>query len=103
VPFRRPRAEAGGEALQEIGRKRDLRHEHQDLPARLERRRHRLEIDLGLAGAGHAVKQGDREGVGCNRLAEDAGCRRLLIGQFRGGKVRIGGRRCRLRRHHHGL
>ena len=52
-------AEAAREALQQLRRERDLRQQHQHLAALPEDRGDRLEIDLGLAGAGHAFQQGD--------------------------------------------
>ena len=63
MPRRRQRAEAVLEALQPLRRERDLGQQHQHLPAGGERRGNRLEIDLGLAGAGHAVEQGRGESV----------------------------------------
>ena len=57
MPFRRPHAEALGEAVEELRGQRDLRHQDQRLPAAPDGLRHRLEIDLGLAGAGDAVEQ----------------------------------------------
>ena len=57
MPFRRPRAEARGEAVEELRGERDLRHQDQALPAAADRVRHRLEINFGLAGAGDAVEQ----------------------------------------------
>ena len=55
MPFRRAHAEARGEAVEELRGERDLRHQDQALPAAADHLRHRLEIDLGLAGAGDAV------------------------------------------------
>ena len=57
VPDRGCGAEAALEARQPLGRERDFRQQHQDPPAAAQRRGHGLEIDLGLAGAGNAVKQ----------------------------------------------
>ena len=54
-------AEAVVEAREPLGAERDLRQQHQHLPARpRERRGDRLEIDLGLARAGDAVEQRHR-------------------------------------------
>jgi hypothetical protein len=41
----------------ELGREADLWHQHQRLPAALEHPRDEVEVDLGLAAAGHAVKE----------------------------------------------
>ena len=57
VPFRRPHAEAGGEAFQELHRQRDLRQQDQRLLVLAQRFGHRLEIDFGLARSRHAVQQ----------------------------------------------
>ena len=59
MPERRGAAEALGEALEELRGQRDLGQEDQHLAAALEGARHRLEIDLGLAGTGHPFEQGD--------------------------------------------
>ena len=59
MPGRGRGAEAALEALQPLGRERDLGQQHQHLPAGAQRRGDGLEIDLGLAGAGHAVEQRD--------------------------------------------
>ena len=61
MPFRRPHAEALGEAVEELRGERDLRHQDQRLPAAPDRLGHRLEIDLGLARAGDAVDQRHRK------------------------------------------
>ena len=67
---RQPRVPLGGlgaEALLAAGEEgageRDLGHEHERLLPALQALRDRLEIDLGLAGAGDAVEQGHGEAV----------------------------------------
>ena len=57
MPFRRAHAEALGEAVEELRGERDLRHQDQRLAPAPDGLGHRLEIDLGLAGAGDAVDQ----------------------------------------------
>ena len=61
MPLGRPRAEARREAVEELGGQRDLRQEHQRLAPLPQGFGDRLEIDLGLARAGHAFEQGRRE------------------------------------------
>ena len=74
-------AEAGAEATDRLRRERDLGDEHDRAEAALERRRARLQVDLGLAAAGRAGEQQ----VLAEPLVErgsDAGDRRsLLLGQ----------------------
>ena len=50
-------AEARADAADGLRRERDLRHEHDRAEPALERRLDRLEVDLGLAGAGGAVEE----------------------------------------------
>ncbi|MNW19270.1 hypothetical protein D3C71_2191940 [compost metagenome] len=57
MPFRRLGAEAVVKAIQEGRRQRDFRQQDEDLLALSQRFRHRLEIDLGLAAAGHTINQ----------------------------------------------
>ena len=71
VPERRRPAEALGEALEQLRGERDLRQQDQRPAPGGEHRRHRLEIDRGLAGAGHAFEQ--RHAM----AARDAGAERL--------------------------
>ncbi len=91
MPFGRPHAEAGGEAVEPMRRQRDLRQQHQHLPSGRQRRRHRLEIDLGLAGAGDAVQQRGRIAAIGDRV--DQPVRRLALGLAqhcpRPGQVRL--------------
>ena len=103
MPFRRPGAEAQAEAFEEIGGERNLRQQDEHLPARLHRRRHRLEIDFRLARTGDAVEERHRIAAGSHRLAQMVGRRGLLGGEFRCAIVRIGRQRHRPRRHQHGF
>ena len=59
-------AEAGADAADRLRRERDLGHEHDRAEPALERRRARLEVDLGLARAGRAVEQ---DGAAARRRA----------------------------------
>ena len=70
MPGHRIAAEAGGEALQEGLGERDFGEQDERLPAAADRLGDRLEIDLGLARAGHAVEQPGREGAGVDRGAQ---------------------------------
>src|SRR5688500_7786563 len=63
MPFRGPRAEAGGETIEKRPRQRDLRKQDERLAFLPQRLRHRLEIDLGLAGPGDPVEERDGEAV----------------------------------------
>ncbi len=90
MPRRGRRAEAVLEALQPLRRERDLGQQHQHLPARGEGRGDGLEIDLGLAGAGHAVEQGRREGMGQDLVDQGLRGRRLLGRKRRSLALSIG-------------
>ena len=68
VPLGRPRAEAGGETVEELRRQRDLRQQHQRLPPGAQGRGDRLEIDFGLARAGDAFEQDRARRPRSNRL-----------------------------------
>ena len=57
VQDRQPVAEARREAAGRLRRQRDLRHQHDRAEPALERRRARLEVDLGLAAAGRSREQ----------------------------------------------
>ena len=101
MPFRRPHAEAGGEAVEELGGQRDLRHQDQALPAASDHIRHRLEIDLGLARAGDTVDERNRIAALGDRGLEFGRGRALVLGQIRLREIGIGRFRDRLRRQHH--
>ena len=90
MPLAGPRPEARREALEEPGGERDLRDEHQHLPALAERFGNRLEIDLGLARAGDAVEEGHRVAAGDRRFAEDLRRRGLLGVEHGRGVVDVG-------------
>ena len=64
MPFGGLGAEAVVEAFEEGLRQRDFRQQDEHLLAGIERRRDRLEIDLGLARAGDAVEQRHAEAAG---------------------------------------
>ena len=49
--------EVGPQPVDEREGQRDLRHEHERRPSGFERRGDRLDVDRGLAAAGHAVEQ----------------------------------------------
>ena len=100
MPFRRPHAEARGEAVEELRGERDLRHQDQALPAAADRVRHRLEINFGLAGAGDAVEQRHRIAALGDRCFQCRGGGALAGDEFGLGKIRIGFFRDRLRRQH---
>ena len=87
VPFGRPRPEPCREAVEELARQRDLRHQDQALAPARHRLGHRLEIHLGLAGAGDAVDEGDGKAV-AHGLAQRRAGRRLGGREIR---HRIGG------------
>ena len=94
VPFRRARAEARREPVEKLRGERDLRQQHERLPALSQRLGDRLEIDFRLAGAGDAFEQGRGEGPGRDAGLEVGGGR-LLVGVEDGPKVRdeVGGDR----------
>ncbi len=102
MPFRRPRAETRGEAVEELRGERDLRHQDEALPAAPDRVGDCLEIHFGLARAGDAVEQCDRiVAFGDSGLEHCRGG--ALIGRKFGlNEIRIGPFRDRLRRQHHG-
>ena len=60
--------EAPQEAADGLGRQGDLGHQHDGLFALAQHLRHRLQVNFGLAGAGHAVQQ-----EGPRRLASPGG------------------------------
>ena len=63
MPFGGPRAEALLAAGDELAGQRDFGHQHEHLLAERQGRGNRLEIDFGLARAGHAVEQAHAETV----------------------------------------
>ena len=80
VQDREPVAEARREAAGRLRRQRDLRHQHDRAEPALERRRARLEVDLGLAAAGRPREQ---EVSAAPERADDAVDRgALLVGQL---------------------
>ena len=98
MPHRRRDAEAALEALQPLRGQRDLRQQHQRLAALAQAFRHGLQIDLGLAGPGHAVQQRHRE-TACRHRLPQRGCGSCLIGcQHLAGMLRVGDRRTAARR-----
>ena len=101
MPFRRLRLEPALDPFEKALGEGDFRQQQQHLPALRQRRRHRLEIDLGLARAGDAVDQRDREAARRHRPAQLLGRRRLL--RIEGDPVaqRIGGGEGQERRQRH--
>ena len=66
MPLGRRHAEAAAEAVEPLGGERDLRQQHQHLAPGLQGRGDGFQIDLGLAGAGDTVEQGDRVVAGAH-------------------------------------
>ncbi len=98
VPHRRRDAEAALEPLQPLRGQRDLRQQHQRLAALAQALRHRLQVDLGLAGPGHAIQQGHRELARRHGLPQH-GSGSFLIGcQDLAGMLRVGDREGRFHR-----
>ena len=81
VQDREPVAEARREAAGCLRRQRDLRHQHDRTEPALERRRARLEVDLGLAAAGRSREQEVPAAPERTDDAVDRGA--LLVGQLR--------------------
>ncbi len=75
-------AEPGLEAPHGLGRERDLGHEHDRPAPRRQRRLHRPQVHLGLARAGHAMKQ-ELAVTGGGQGRQDRVQGRLLIGRQR--------------------
>ncbi len=69
------------EAPHELWRESDLGHQHQGTVSVLQAVRHRVQVDLGLAAAGDAMKQEGRELSGGG---VDRGDRGGLLGAERG-------------------
>ena len=90
MPERRIDPETRAEAREPLGAERDLRQHHQHLPAGADGSGHRLEIDLGLARAGHPVEDGDREAPRIDRSAQAAGGALLRRGEGGAGPGRVG-------------
>ena len=90
MPDRGLHTEACAKAPQPLSAERDLGQHHHHLMACIERRGDGLEIDLGLAGAGYAVENGDREFPGGDCLSQCVSDVCLRIGQDRAGTARIG-------------
>jgi len=57
VEDRHPAGEAGDEPAHDLGRQRDLRHQHDRRPAMAQTPGDRPQVDLGFAAAGDAVQQ----------------------------------------------
>ena len=104
VPLGRPRAEARGEAVEELRGQRDLRQEHERLPPLPQGLRDRLEIDFGLARAGHAFEQRRRESArGDARRRDPPAARPLVVVEERRAEVRVEVGRDPLRRQRDGV
>ena len=70
--------EVGPQPVDERQRHRDLGHEDERRPTRLERRRDRLDVDRRLAAAGHAVEQQRSRIAGLDRARRPLDGLRLL-------------------------
>ena len=103
MPLRRLRPEALLEAFEKGMRQRDFRQQDEHLEILLQRRRHRLEIDLRLARPGNAVDQRDRRAAGKRRLPQHQGDALLVGRQVRRRKARLRSCDDRARRDHHRL
>ncbi len=66
-------AEAALEAFQPLRGQRDFRQQDQRLAVLAQAFGDGFQVDLGLAGAGDAVQQGDREVAGSDGLAQGGG------------------------------
>ena len=66
-------AEAVFEAFQPLGGQRDFGQQDQRLAVLAQALGDGFQIDLGLAGAGDAVQQGDRKVAGGDRLPQGGG------------------------------
>ncbi len=98
MPFGRAHAEALRKAIEELRGECDLGHQDQGLAALADRLGDRLEVDLGLARAGHTVEQIDRVAALRDGAAQDVGRHALRAGQFGLAVVGIGLARDRLGR-----
>ena len=91
VPDGRRHAEAAGEAVKPLRRKRDFGQEDEALAAEADGRRHRFQIGFGLARAGDAVEQRDGERAGADASRQGLGGLGLLGRESGGtGVIRIG-------------
>ena len=100
MPFRRTHAEARREAVEELPGERDLRHQNETLALVAHGLRHRLEIDLGLAGASDAVDQCHRKAALLHGVPDLVGGGSLRLGKIAVQKIRVGRRGNRLGRQH---
>ena len=96
MPYRRWHTEAALEALQPLRGQRDLRQQHQCLPALPQALRHGLQIGLGLARPGHPVEQRHAERACRHRRAQRCGCGGLIRREDLARMLRV---RDRERRH----
>ncbi len=103
MPDRRIDAEALPEPVEPLRGQRDLRQQHQRLPAGGQRLGHRLEVDLGLARAGDAVEQRDPESVPGDGLPQSVGRCLLRPGKGRAAVVGLRGLERRRGRQFDGL
>ena len=92
MPFHRRAAEARREAVHELAGERDLGQHDEGLPPPLQRARHGLEVDLGLAGAGDAVEQRHGEALRVGGSAHGVDGERLRVGELNLGVGRVGHR-----------
>ena len=89
-------AEARDEARHDLRGQRDLGDEHEHRPPLLERRARGVQVDLGLARAGHALQQQQRAGLGRGDRLQRGGLvggqrRRLALGADRDVRRARGG------------
>ena len=98
MPFSRSCAETGGEAVEKLRGKRDLRQEHERLALLSQGFGDRLEIDLGLARTGHALEQDGRERAVSDEADEIVGRGALVGVEARWMEIRIERRRAAFRR-----
>ena len=90
VPFGGRRAKAAMKAFHECLRQRDLGQQNQHLLSLFQRRCDRLEIDLGLAGTGHAFQQCRREAFRRHLATQGVGGGLLVARQVGGVVIRVG-------------
>ncbi len=94
MPLGRPHAEARGETVEELRCQRDFRHQDERLPPLFHRigRGDRLEIDLGLAGAGDAFEQIGLEGARRDGVDQRGAASACATSRTGGAKSESGGR-----------